>query len=80
MQMDDYERAKNSFISAHEVDPHSVDSNHNLGVVYGREEEFEIAERFFRRALEIKADHISSITALASILTIQERHNEAFEL
>lgn len=81
IQMDDFERAKTSFLSAHEVNPTSVDTNHNLGVVYGKGEEFELAEKYFRQALRIKRDHVSSITALASILSnFEDRHWEAFEL
>ena len=80
--LDNFERAKSSFLAAYAVDPQSVDTNHNLAVVYGKDEDFVLAEKYLRQALAIKGDHLASITALASILSEAgtERHEEAFEL
>ena len=81
LQLNNLERAKIAFLSAHKVAPESVDTNYNLAVVYGQEEDFEMAEKYLRQALKISLNHISAVTGLANILGESEdsrRQEEAF--
>ena len=83
LQMDNYAGARSSFLLAHETDPQSVDTNYNLAVLYGKGEEFELAEVYLRRTLELDPNHVSATVGLASILSDSEessRHEEAFKL
>ena len=81
--MDDFKRAKKSFLLAYETHPESVDTNYNLAVMYGKGEEFEQAEKYLRRTLEMNPHHFSALNGLASILSDSEeaaRQEEAFKL
>lgn len=69
LQMKDRNSAMNEFQSALDTDPDSVDTNYNLAIVYGQVKEMALAEKYLRRALEIKEDHVSAVASLAVILS-----------
>ena len=81
MQMSDYDRAMNEFQSAMALAPDSADTNYNLAVMYGQAKEMGQAERYLRRALELRETHVSAIGSLAGILSESNdtaRQQEAF--
>ena len=68
VKMNDLDSAMNQFISANDIDPSSVDTNHNLAMMYGKTKDLAKAERYLRRALDVNRDHVSSLVSLATIL------------
>ena len=68
IKLNDFDSALSEFISANSLTPDSVKTNHNLAVVYGQAKQLSEAERYLRRALEVDENHVSSISALATIL------------
>ena len=81
--MNDHQNAMNEFQSALDVEPNSADTNYNLAVMYGQAKDKVTAEKYLRRALDIKKDHLSAVASLAVILSNSndtDRQKEAFLL
>ena len=83
LQLEDFERSRNAFLSAFQTDPDSADTNYNLAVSYGKEGDLEMAEKYIHRTLTINRNHYAAVNSLASILSDSEdnkRQEEAFRL
>ena len=68
LEMNDLERARNTLLKAVQADPGSADANYNLAVVYDKEENSKMAEKYLRQAVALNNVHLA-FNALAIILS-----------
>ena len=66
--------------SAFRVSPNSVKVNHNLGYLYHLKGAHAEAERYYRRALEIRPHHVQALVGLSGLLSEMARIEELIEL
>ena len=69
LKMEDLRRAKEAFLLAVKVQPHSPDTHYNLAVVYSERREYEQAISHLRQTLVLDSSHYSALTALATLLS-----------
>jgi type IV pilus assembly protein PilF len=62
-----------------EINPRSADALLLYGVFYQAEEDFNVAEQYYRRALRADARHAASLNNLAVLLYGQGRYREAVQ-
>jgi len=73
-----YEKAKESYFKALDIDPDHIYAHNNLGVLYMNiDKDYAKAAYHFLAALEVQPDYSYPIYNLALIYDIQERYEEA---
>ncbi len=77
LESGDRSRAVEPLERALEINPRSADALGLLAVYYQAEEEFELAETYYRRALRADARHPQSLNNYAVLLYGQGRYREA---
>lgn len=77
LESGDRSRVREPLERALEINPRSADALGLLGVYYQGEEEFALAEQYYRRALRADARHAASLNNFAVLLFSQERYREA---
>jgi len=77
LESDDKTRAREPLERALEIDPGSADALGLLAVFYQGEEEPELAEQFYKRALRADAEHAPNLNNYAGLLYSQGRYREA---
>jgi len=70
-------RARDPLERALQIDPRSAEAHTLMGVFYQKENEADLAERHFRRALQLDANHALALSNYGSFLFAQGRFNEA---
>ncbi len=66
--------------SAVEQSPEFLEAINTLGIIYYQRAEYDQAERYFRRALEINADAVEPLVNLGGVLLTQGKSKEAVEV
>ena len=73
----DKKNARASFARAIEIDPNAAGPQHNLGTLLVARGEFEAARAAFARAVEIEPGFVPARLALADVLRMLDRNDEA---
>lgn len=79
LESDDPSRAREPLERALEIEPGSADALGLFAVYYQREEEPELAEQYYRRALRADGRHARNLNNYAALLYGQGRYREALE-
>jgi len=79
LDSDDPSRARVPLERALEIDPGSADALGLFAVFYQRDEEMELAEQYYRRALRADANHPANLNNYAALLYAQGRYKEALD-
>lgn len=79
LESDDPSRARVPLERALEVDPVSADALGLFAVFYQRDDEFELAEQYYRRALRADPSHPVNLNNYATLLYGQGRYRDALD-
>ena len=69
LEMRDLERARNTLLEAVQADPDSADANYNVAVVYDKEDNSKMTEKYLRQAVALNNVHSLAVNTLAIILS-----------